>query len=111
MCAHDLRCTRCPLTPKGLLRVQLTLDVLMTQAASTGGNYESAMISACKQYGMKPVCDHPSYCKNDKNAIYIGQNHHLAYPHHRRESSYVPVRTTQHLLARERQRARRYIPR
>ena len=27
---------------------------------------------------MKPVCDHPSYCKTDSKAIYIGQTHHIA---------------------------------
>ena len=42
----------------------------------------------CAKVGMKPVCDHPSYCKNDKNAIYIGQNHHIAYPGHRKNGGY-----------------------
>ena len=40
--------------------------------------YKNIMIAACKTHGMKPVCDHPSYCRNDKNAIYLGQNTHLA---------------------------------
>merc|ERR1719384_1895432 len=39
---------------------------------------------------MKPLCDHPSYCKSDSNSIYIGQNHHIAYPPHRRTDSYFP---------------------
>jgi hypothetical protein len=36
------------------------------------------MIKACSKYDMKPVCDHPSYCKNDKNALYLGQSSHIA---------------------------------
>ena len=24
-------------------------------------------------YGMRPVCDHPSYCRNDRKALYLGQ--------------------------------------
>ena len=39
---------------------------------------------------MKPVCDHPRYCKNDKAALYIGQTGHIAYPPHRNNNSYFP---------------------
>ena len=28
---------------------------------------------------MKPVCDHPNYCKSDKEALYIGQTHHMSH--------------------------------
>jgi hypothetical protein len=44
----------------------------------SGGSYSSQMIKACSKYDMKPVCDHPSYCKNDKNALYLGQSSHIA---------------------------------
>jgi hypothetical protein len=48
------------------------------------------MIAGCKRLGMKPVCDHRNYCKNDKQALYIGQTHHLAYKPHR-AANYVPT--------------------
>ena len=53
------------------------------------GTYSSLMAKACDAVGMKPVCDHPSYCKTDKNAVYIGQTHHLAHGGHRGTSSCV----------------------
>ena len=36
------------------------------------------------------VCDHRNYCKNDKNALYIGQVGHIAYPPHRRINNWFP---------------------
>ena len=39
---------------------------------------------------MKPVCDHPSYCKTDPNALYIGQKSHIAYTPHRNTNSFFP---------------------
>jgi len=50
----------------------------------------SAMVESCKEIGMKPVCDHPSYCKNDPRSIYIGQSHHIAYKPHRNNRNYFP---------------------
>ena len=49
------------------------------------------MVSACKALGMKPVCDHPGYCRNDGSALYIGQTGHLAYRPHRNSNNYLPV--------------------
>ena len=40
------------------------------------------MLRACKGFGMRPVCDHPSYCKNDAGAMYIGQQQHLGLYKH-----------------------------
>ena len=40
---------------------------------------------------MKPVCDHPSSCKSDSAAIYLGQDKHLAFPPHRNNAGYVPA--------------------
>ena len=48
------------------------------------------MVAECSKYGMKPVCDHPTYCKNDKAALYLGQAGHIAYPPHRNTDSYFP---------------------
>merc|ERR1712196_54633 len=62
----------------------------MVKASTTTGKYSDIMINDCKKIGMKPVCDHPSYCKTDKNAVYIGQSHHLAHGGHRGTSSYFP---------------------
>merc|ERR1719384_719764 len=39
---------------------------------------------------MKPLCDHPSYCRNDSNSIYIGQTYHIAYPPHRNNNGLFP---------------------
>merc|ERR1719499_1955507 len=49
------------------------------------------MINECKKLGMKPLCNHPSYCKTDAASIYIGQSHHIAYPPHRDNNSYFPA--------------------
>ena len=48
------------------------------------------MLSGCAKLGMKPVCDHPGYCKNDKAALYIGQQSHIAYKPYRKINSYFP---------------------
>jgi hypothetical protein len=56
-----------------------------------GGSYSSAMIQVCNRYGMKPVCDNPSYCKADDKALYLGQNAHIAYKPHRNSKNYNPT--------------------
>jgi hypothetical protein len=56
----------------------------------TSGNYDAIMVNECGKKGMKPLCDHPSYCKNDPKAAYLGQDNHLAYPPHRNQASYFP---------------------
>ena len=61
-----------------------------TILSSKSGSYSSLMIKACNKIGMKPVCDHPSYCKRDTQALYLGQSHHLSYPPHRNNKKYVP---------------------
>ena len=55
----------------------------IVRASSTSGRYRDIMVRDCAKRGMKPVCDHPNYCKTDKKAIYLGQTHHVAYPGHR----------------------------
>merc|ERR1711871_347363 len=67
-----------------------TYTFQMVKASTTSGKYSDIMINDCKKIGMKPVCDHPSYCKTDKNAVYIGQTHHLAHGGHRGTSAYFP---------------------
>jgi len=54
------------------------------------GSYSDRMVEVCKKYGMKPVCDHRNYCRNDARAIYIGQTHHIAYRPHRNNNGYMP---------------------
>merc|ERR1719150_1573007 len=49
------------------------------------------MIAHCDQIGMKPLCDHKSYCQSDNASIYIGQDHHIAYPPQRRNDAYFPL--------------------
>ena len=58
--------------------------------SSKTGNYANDMITECKKAGMKPVCDHPSYCKNNANSLYLGQAHHMAYRPHRTINSWFP---------------------
>ena len=48
------------------------------------------MVGECKKFGMRPVCDHPRYCKNDAAALYLGQSEHLAYKPHRNNNGLVP---------------------
>ena len=49
--------------------------------ARTGSalNYAEAMVAECNKHQMKPVCDHPSYCKRDSKALYIGQAGFIGY--------------------------------
>ena len=60
------------------------------QTKETSGSYTQIMIHECKKIGMKPVCDHKNYCKNDGNAFYIGQDHHVAHRGHRYNNGYFP---------------------
>ena len=46
--------------------------------ATRSGTYAATMVRECKKFGMKPVCDDPSLCANDANALYIGHNGSLA---------------------------------
>jgi hypothetical protein len=57
---------------------------------SSSGNFDTIMINECSKRGMKPLCDHPSYCRNDPRSTYIGQNHHIAYGPHRNTDGYFP---------------------
>jgi hypothetical protein len=58
---------------------------------ATKGSYSKLMIDRCAEYGMKPVCDHPSYCKNDAKSLYLGQSGHLAYKPHRNNNNSSPT--------------------
>ena len=49
-------------------------------SSAKSGSFSSIMISECKKHGMKPVCEHPSFCKNDKAGLYIGQDSYISYP-------------------------------
>jgi hypothetical protein len=48
------------------------------------------MIQECDKVGMKPLCDSPSYCKNDPKSVYIGQTLHIAHAPYRNIVSYFP---------------------
>jgi hypothetical protein len=62
----------------------------VTKLASKSGAYSDLMIAQCATFGMKPVCDHRSYCDGDKNAVFLGQTHHLAYKPHRNNNNFAP---------------------
>merc|ERR1711865_746958 len=67
-----------------------TYEFTIGSLLARGGKYSDRMVDSCKQYGMKPVCDHRNYCKNDKKSLYLGQTHHLAYKPHRNNNNYSP---------------------
>ena len=54
------------------------------------GHFSSRMREECKKHDMKPICDHPSYCRNDANAVYIGHSNHISYRPHRRNNNWMP---------------------
>jgi hypothetical protein len=49
------------------------------------------MVERCNAFGMKPVCDHPSYCKHDARSLFIGQDHHLSHPSNRNNPGHNPA--------------------
>jgi hypothetical protein len=63
----------------------------LTKLTSTSGTYSSLMIAKCKSFGMRPVCDHPAYCRNDKQSLYLGQSSHISYPGHRNHGGFGPT--------------------
>lgn len=68
----------------------MTYMFQFVRPAKPESSYTNSMVSECTKFGMKPVCDHPSYCRNNAKALYIGQKHHLAHPNHRDEPTYFP---------------------
>ena len=68
-----------------------TYQFRVVHATDTSGSYSDVMIKDCGKIGMKPVCDHPSYCKSDGKAIYIGQDSHIAYSSTRSNSALFPT--------------------
>jgi hypothetical protein len=62
----------------------------ITLLVNRAGKYSDRMIEACSLKYMKPVCDHPSYCKTDAKAVYLGQTGHLAHKPNRNTNSYSP---------------------
>jgi len=53
---------------------------------------DTYQLQECKKVGMKPICDHPSYCRTDTKSLYIGQTHHLAYaPYRDRYPNFFPT--------------------
>jgi len=72
----------------GVPRRRYEFKIVQTDIRS--GKFSAAQISECKKFGMKPICDHRSYCRNDKQVLYLGQDHHLAYRPHRLNKGYSP---------------------
>eukprot|EP01048_Picozoa_sp_COSAG05_P031652 COSAG05_NODE_11676_length_502_cov_1.404467_1_plen_158_part_01 len=69
-------------------------EMQVAKLGAASGKYSTGMISECKKLGMKPVCDHPSYCGpaiNDPDSVYLGQSSHLSYRPYRIHASYVPA--------------------
>merc|ERR1711957_833811 len=57
---------------------------------ATSGNYDTVMVNECAKVDMKPLCEDPSYCKNDPRSGYIGHTGHITIPTDRNEDSYFP---------------------
>lgn len=62
----------------------------LTRTSKTSGSYTTIMEEECAKIGMKPLCDHPSYCKNNDKSIYIGQTEHVAHKPHRDDNNRYP---------------------
>lgn len=83
-------CFKATLGPKNEVPSQ-TYEFRAVHTSATSGSYSNAMVSECAKYKMKPVCDHPSYCKNNDNkSLYIGQDHHISHQSHRDSNQYFP---------------------
>jgi WSC domain. len=65
-------------------------DIQFVTGKAASGSFTDVMIAECAKRGMKPICDHPSYCRNDPRTVYIGQSHHIAHGPHRRHQSHMP---------------------
>jgi len=63
---------------------------IITAMDKATGEIDRNMIKDCNAVGMKPVCDHPNYCKDNADSFYVGQDHHFAHSPHRRTVSYYP---------------------
>ena len=70
----------------------------IVKASASSGRYSDVMIKDCAKIGMKPICDHKSYCKSDVNSIYIGQDHHIAYAGHRNNGGCVSCMAWMHWM-------------
>jgi len=69
-----------------------TVQFRMITARNKGtGEINRNMLADCGLIGMKPVCDHPSYCKGDQDSFYVGQDHHFSHGPHRRSLNYFPA--------------------
>lgn len=62
-------------------------------ASTTTGKYSDIMEADCKKYGMKPVCDCYSECRNSAKAIYLGQSngYKISKSNQRGRTSYFPT--------------------
>jgi hypothetical protein len=74
-----------------------TYFMLSTSAATNNGQsvFSNTMVTECAKYKMKPICEHPSYCKQysgpDGPALYLGQASHTAYGQFRKTMSNWPA--------------------
>jgi hypothetical protein len=67
-----------------------TYTFLKMHASQATGSYSAMMIARCAAAGMAPVCDHPEWCGDDGQSLYLGQTHHLSHFPHRAHSGYMP---------------------
>ena len=75
----------------GVAAAEYEFRITSLSASKGSSEYGDRMIKACKRFGMRPVCGHPVYCKNDAKSLYLGQVNHLSYPPHRHQAEQNPV--------------------
>eukprot|EP01048_Picozoa_sp_COSAG05_P015644 COSAG05_NODE_1907_length_3849_cov_4.846133_2_plen_742_part_01 len=64
-------------------------EFAVAKLSTSSGEYSKLMKAKCADMNMKPVCDHPYYCRNDNGALYIGQQSHVAYGYYRNHNYYL----------------------
>jgi len=58
------------------------------ETTRTEKRWSPFMRQQCEKWGMKPICDHEEYCKDDPRSLYLGQSGHLGYPEDRTDEKY-----------------------
>jgi hypothetical protein len=72
--------------------LQTTAETVKLHNLPTNRTYSDEMLAACAAVGMKPVCNHPGYCKTDPRALYLGQNSHLSINKNLNDPKQTPPR-------------------
>ena len=69
---------------------EYVFEMVKVGETAYGKRFSQVMIDSCQKRGMKPICDHPNYCRSDSKALYLGQTHHLTYWPHLKNDAFWP---------------------